>query len=75
MLQHAYYTSLLQVSSIVETKNLVDTIVDYVLKDEKKNEWYTQSHWDGTVLGLESSDSVKLACWKLLSDEWFESVS
>lgn len=71
MLQHAYYASLLQVSSIVETKDLVNTIVDYVLK----NEWYTKSHWDGTVLGLENNDSVKLACWKLLSDEWFESVS
>lgn len=74
ILQHVYYTSLSRVSSISQTTDLVNTIVDFVTEKEKKGSWYGTTQWDGSILGLENKNTVKLACWKLLSDEWFESV-
>lgn len=74
MLQHVYYTSLFRVSSTNQTTELVNYVVDFVTEKEKKGSWYETTQWDGSILGLENKNTVKLACWKLLSDEWFESV-
>lgn len=74
MLQHVYYTSLLNVSSTSETKDLVNIIVDFVTEKENYKSWYETTQWDGSILSLDRKNTVKLACWKLLSDEWFESV-
>lgn len=74
MLQHVYYTALSQVSSITQTVNLVNVVVDFITEKEKKGSWYETTQWNGSILDLENKNTVKLACWKLLSDEWFESV-
>ncbi|CEP18278.1 hypothetical protein [Parasitella parasitica] len=75
MLQHAYYTTLLQISSAQQTSNLVNAIVDFVTQSEKKTVWYNNVGWTGSILHLNTQNTVKLACWKLISDEWFEPVA
>lgn len=74
MLQHAYYVTLSRNISTEQTTDLVNTVVDFVTEKEKKNHWYESTQWDGSVLDLKNKDCLKLACWKLLSDEWFDSV-
>lgn len=74
MLQHVYYASLAQITSKFQTTDLVNLVVDYISSNGKNTLWYENTTWDGSLIGLETSDTVKLACWKLLTDEWFESV-
>lgn len=74
MLQHVYYASLAQISSKSQTTALINLVVDYITSNEANSHWYKASTWDGSLIGLKSSDTSKLACWKLLTDEWFESV-
>lgn len=74
MLQHVYFASLAQVSSKPQTTDLVNLVVDYITSDEANSHWYKTSSWKGSLVGLENDDITKLACWKLLTDEWFESV-
>ncbi|RCI02663.1 hypothetical protein CU098_008721, partial [Rhizopus stolonifer] len=71
MLQHVYYASLLQQSSAKQTTELVNKVVDYVTDDV----WYEEAQWSGSFLDLNTKNTVKLACWKLISDEWFDSVA
>ncbi|GAA5808334.1 hypothetical protein MFLAVUS_001724 [Mucor flavus] len=74
MLQHAYYTTLSGSISNEQTTDLVNTVIDFVTEKESKSSWYESSSWDGSALDLQDKNCVKLACWKLLSDEWFDSV-
>ncbi|CAO3606615.1 unnamed protein product [Mucor hiemalis] len=74
MLQHVYYASLAQITSKSQTTDLVNLVVDYISSNGKNTLWYENTTWDGSLIGLETNDTVKLACWKLLTDEWFESV-
>lgn len=74
MLQHVYYESLLQRTSSEQTTNLVNAVVDFVIQPEKNNAWFDITEWNGSLLDLNTQNTVKLACWKLISDEWFESV-
>lgn len=52
----------------------MNAVVDFITEKEKKNSWYEATEWNGSILDLDNRNTVKLACWKLLSDEWFESV-
>jgi hypothetical protein len=72
MLQHAYYSSLAQSpAEASQTIDLVNAVVDFCTEDSN---WYEKTEWNGSVLALENLNMLKLACWKLLTDEWFESV-
>ena len=75
MLQHVYYAALLQRTSTEQTNDLVNAVVDFVTQSEKKNAWFDNAEWNGSILDLNAQETVKLACWKLISDEWFESVA
>lgn len=75
MLQHVYYASLAQNKAAEQTTDLVTAVVDFVTKSEKKTTWFENTEWNGVMLDLSTQNTVKLACWKLISDEWFESVA
>lgn len=72
MLQHAYYATLLENSSNTAATSLINLVIDYVVEEDSA--WYNTAQWNGSILGLEDEYTLKVACWKLLSDEWFESI-
>lgn len=75
MLQHAYYSSLVQsLTDTRQTADLVNIVVDFVTSKEKHDGWYEKTQWSGSILDLKNKDILKLACFKLLTDEWFESI-
>jgi hypothetical protein len=72
MLQHAYYSSLRQsLTDASQTVDLTNMIVDFVTA---KDDWYDNTQWSGSILDLKDRNTLVLACYKLLTDEWFESV-
>lgn len=75
MLQHVYYAALAQNNATEQTTDLVNAVVDFVTKAEKKTTWFDSTEWNGAMLDLNTQNTVKLACWKLISDEWFEPVA
>lgn len=78
MLQHVYYASLAQINTTEQTTDLVNAVVDFVTGSENKTTtptWLDSTAWNGAMLNLQTQNTVKLACWKLISDEWFESVA
>ncbi|KAL7313294.1 hypothetical protein PS15m_007055 [Mucor circinelloides] len=74
MLQHVYYAALAQNTASEQTTVLVNTVVDFVTESERNAAWFDCAEWNGAMLDLNTPNTVKLACWKLISDEWFESV-
>lgn len=47
---------------------ILDVIVD------KSNDQWINSSWDGHMMHLHDMNSVKIALWKLLTDEWFDTI-
>jgi len=74
MLQHVYYAALAQNTASEQTTVLVNTVVDFVTESERNAAWFDCAEWNGAMLDLNTPNTVKLACWKLISDEWFESI-
>ncbi|KAL0077627.1 Urb2/Npa2 family-domain-containing protein [Phycomyces blakesleeanus] len=71
LLQHAYFASLVSENTPArQTSELVNTALDAIV-DTKHEE---EVSWDGTLVHLDSSQKVNLACWKLITDEWFDVV-
>ncbi|KAF7721634.1 hypothetical protein EC973_004355 [Apophysomyces ossiformis] len=73
MLQHVYSTSLHGANPpIPETVDLVNSVLDYVMQDQLTNS--LNSSWDGKLIHLLDKDETKIACWKLITDEWFDII-
>ncbi|KAI8144786.1 Urb2/Npa2 family-domain-containing protein [Fennellomyces sp. T-0311] len=75
LLQHAYFAYVVG-SSYDQTSSplvfMVNTVLDFVLdQSETINSGAT---WNGSLLAIDDS-AVKIACWKLLADEWFDVIS
>ncbi|CAO3616277.1 unnamed protein product [Cunninghamella blakesleeana] len=72
--QHIYFTSLASNSELSSKENteLVEMILD-VIVDKSDNQWINSS-WDGNMIHLHDMSSVKIALWKLLTDEWFDTT-
>ncbi|KAI9316049.1 Urb2/Npa2 family-domain-containing protein [Dichotomocladium elegans] len=73
ILQHAYFVSLNSGLPDISAPalNLVKMILDFVLDD--KEPLGAAATWDGSLLHLDNG-AVKLACWKLLTDDWFDII-
>ncbi|KAI7907434.1 Urb2/Npa2 family-domain-containing protein [Cokeromyces recurvatus] len=70
--QHIYYNSILQSSlSVNEAPQLISNVIDFILKDDS---WCMNTEWNGSLLDINDENILKLACWKLISDEWFELI-
>ena len=62
MLQHVYYASLGQNNAPEQqTTDLVNAVVDFVTKSEKKTAWFDSTAWNGAMLDLNTQNTVKLA--------------
>ncbi|KAI8327792.1 Urb2/Npa2 family-domain-containing protein [Chlamydoabsidia padenii] len=73
LLQHVYFSTL-QDDSFLSVKNsdLVNVVLERVM-NEKDCAWQNVS-WDGQLMSLANMDQVKLAIWKLVTDEWFDPI-
>ncbi|KAG0170859.1 hypothetical protein DFQ28_001467 [Apophysomyces sp. BC1034] len=73
MLQHVYFTCLSNVDPAEsQTMDLINLVLDIVL-DGHDSKLYS-SGWDGSLIHLHDKDEVRIACWKLITDEWFDIV-
>ncbi|ORZ12704.1 Urb2/Npa2 family-domain-containing protein [Absidia repens] len=74
LLQHVYFSTLnpTKKSSSGKNADLVSAVLNMVM-DENETQWQ-KSTWDGQLVSLENMDSVRLAIWKLVTDEWLEPV-
>lgn len=74
MLQHAYFSHL-NIAAEDATQSswldIVGHVLDFVLEDHQKIS--LKNTWDGSLVHLDSS-AVKIACWKLITDEWFDVI-
>lgn len=74
MLQHAYFSHL-NIAAEDATQpswlDIVGHVLDFVLEDYQKIS--LKDTWDGSLVHLDSS-AVKIACWKLITDEWFDVI-
>ncbi|KAI8967507.1 Urb2/Npa2 family-domain-containing protein [Mycotypha africana] len=73
MLQHSYQATLLESDAIEEYSPLVNAIVDFV-NDKQAENWYLTTKWSGSLLQIENRNTLKLAIWKLITDEWFDVI-
>lgn len=44
-----------------------------VIMDKSDDKWL-KSSWDGQIIHLRDLTRVKIALWKLLTDEWFDTT-
>ncbi|KAI8976473.1 Urb2/Npa2 family-domain-containing protein [Pilobolus umbonatus] len=65
--QHIYCQSWHTLST---SSSLLDIIIDYITEDD----WYQEASWTGSILDINTIQTSKLVCWKLLTDEWFETT-
>lgn len=71
MLQHAYFTCLLNTDpEASQTADLVNAVLDFVVEATDPN--LVGSQWDGYMIHLEDEHAVRIACWKAITDEWFD---
>lgn len=74
MLQHIYYyTFLLQKRPLNETVCISNLIIDFV-EESDNAPWYMHTVWDGSISSIKNKNQMKIACWKLITDEWFETI-
>ena len=72
MLQHAYFAYVIG-SNHGQTPlvSIVNTVLDFVLDQSSDSNF--DATWNGSLLAIDDS-GVKIACWKLLADEWFDVI-
>jgi hypothetical protein len=77
MLQSIYYHSLFPEKHIYQDGKVeaLSMLITFLTENKgKKEPWYQSTTWDGNLLDIKDMNTVKLACWKLLVDEWFEAI-
>ncbi|CDH52663.1 hypothetical protein RO3G_10807 [Lichtheimia corymbifera JMRC:FSU:9682] len=74
LLQHAYFSYLniaAEEAPQSSSLDIVGRVLDFVLEDHQSVS--SKDTWDGSLVHLDSS-AVKIACWKLITDEWFDVI-
>lgn len=74
MLQHAYFSYLniaAEEAPQSSPLDIVGRVLDFALEDHQSVS--SKDTWDGSLVHLDSS-AVKIACWKLITDEWFDVI-
>ncbi|KAG0748861.1 hypothetical protein G6F57_003035 [Rhizopus arrhizus] len=46
----------------------------YFVEESDHAPWYMHTVWDGSISSIENKNQMKIACWKLITDEWFETI-
>ncbi|KAI8065825.1 Urb2/Npa2 family-domain-containing protein [Gongronella butleri] len=71
LFQHLYYSAfeLGHGRALEGNMALVAPVLDFVLQDG-----WQQAQWDGQLESITTMEHTKLALWKLMLDEWFDTI-